>query len=324
MSMFVKAEKKAAKLRLSLSGPSGSGKTYTALLFAQAFAPNGKIAVVDTEHGSASKYADSFSFDVVELSNFHPTNYVKAIKAAVDAGYEVVVLDSITHAWNGPGGILSIVNQNFGKWKDVQPIEQGFIEAMISSPIHIIATMRAKTQYEVEKDPTSGKPTPKKIGMGAIQREGIEYEFDIAAMMDVRNTIMIEKTRCPAMQDASANRPDASFVKPVIEWLSGAPAHRPPPTVSTNGDHTKTPGDKSPAFKRFMAEGTKTFNGEWDNARHWLIERYTKKKTPDKVRASANDLYDDECTVLADALIAQRKFYQDEWESHKQPAPEAA
>lgn len=335
MSMFQKATKKEAKLRMSIAGPSGSGKTFTALLFAGALSPGGKIAVVDTEHGSASKYADLFNFDVVELSSFHPNKYVEAIKAAVQAGYDVVVLDSITHAWNGPGGILSMVNQNFGKWKDVQPIEQAFIEAIVSSPIHIIATMRAKTQYEVEKDEKTGKPAPKKVGMGAIQREGMEYEFDIAAMMDVQNTITIEKTRCSALQGVYKSCPDASFMAPVIRWLSATPAtqapepqQKQPPAVQHRqpaqrqsdpvvkevefmGDADKDV--KSPSVRRFHAEGTKTFGKQWDDARHWLIERYTKAMTPDKVRRSSNDMSGDELDVIADGLVEKRAYYQKEF-----------
>lgn len=308
---FQKATKKAAKLRMSIAGPSGSGKTYTALLFAGAFAPTGKIAVVDTEHGSASKYADQFDFDVMELTNFHPNNYVAAIKDAVKAGYEVVVLDSITHAWNGPGGILSIVNQNFGKWKDVQPIEQAFIEAIIGSPIHIIATMRAKTQYEVEKDERTGKPAPKKVGMGAIQREGMEYEFDIAAMMDVQNTITIEKTRCSALQGVVANRPDASFVEPVLKWLSGVvteqPAHRQPaqPEVEFMPPAQPEPTSQPPKLGTITdaqsgtlhALGTVLYNGEWDTKRHEIVKAATKKRTQ-----SSNDLTQAEAQTLIAGL----------------------
>lgn len=306
--MFKKAIKQSAKLRMSISGPSGSGKTFTSLLLAKALAPNGKIAVVDTEHGSASKYADQFEFDVVELSNFHPNNYIKAIKAAVDAGYDVVILDSLTHAWNGPGGILSIVNQNFGKWKDVQPIEQSFIEALVSMPIHVIATMRAKVQYEVEKD-ANGKPMPKKIGMGAIQRDGIEYEFDIAAMLDNQNTISIEKTRCPALQGQVVNRPDATFMAPIIKWLAGASIEAPSPEINVVD---------TPAFKRLMAVGTETFGEDWNDARPWLIERYTKKATPNNVRKSSKALTADECTQLADALSKNATAYSDAWHKTKQ------
>jgi len=227
MSIFKKAVKHEAKLRLALSGASGAGKTYTALEFATALSPSGKIVVIDTEHGSASKYADRFNFDVLELNNFHPNNYIKAIKAAESEGYEVIVLDSITHAWNGTGGILEIVGGRFDKWKEVNPIERAFIDAIISCKMHVIATMRAKMQVEVEKD-ERGKAVPKKVGMGAIQRDGIEYEFDITCMMDLSNNLTVEKTRCFDIAGMVANRPDKNFMRPILAWLSGAKAPEQP------------------------------------------------------------------------------------------------
>jgi len=313
--MFQKATKKAAKLRMSIAGPSGSGKTYTALLFAQALSPSGKIAVVDTEHGSASKYADQFDFDVVELSNFHPDKYVKAISAAVSGGYEVVILDSITHAWNGPGGILAIVNQNFGKWKDVQPVEQAFIEAIVGSPIHIIATMRAKVQYEVEKD-TNGKPSPKKIGMGAIQRDGMEYEFDIAAMMDVQNTITVEKTRCSAIQGVVVNRPDASFMTPILRWLAAGPVH---PEVQFMADGQPPAEDEQPAETRpgqiteaqlntIHALGVALYGSSatWDAKRPGIVDATSSHRTK-----SSKELWQAEATslitVLEKRVVAEAK-----------------
>lgn len=287
MTGFKKAVKKEAKLRMSIAGPSGSGKTYTALTLATKLANGGNIAVVDTEHGSASKYADAFNFDTMELDNFHPGNYVKAIKAAVDAGYSVVVLDSITHAWNGKGGILEMVGQNFGKWKDVQPIEQGFIEAIIGSPIHIIATMRAKTQYEVEKD-ERGKASPKKIGMGAIQRDGIEYEFDITCMMDVQNNIAVEKTRCPAMQGRIVNKPDGTFMEPIIAWLSGgAPLQ----------EEVKT----TPSFKS-MDDAIDTAVNEG-----WFATREEAEQTYNSVKAERKPQSPDEMWALWSAYKPQER-----------------
>lgn len=248
MSLFQPAVKTEAKLRMALSGPSGSGKTFTSLVFATKLASlgSGKIALVDTESGSASKYADMFTFDVAEMTHFHPQNYVKAINAAEDAGYDVVILDSITHAWTGKGGILDIVGGNFNKWKDVNPIEQAFLNAIIGSELHVIATMRAKTQYEVEKD-SRGKAVPKKVGMGAIQRDGIEYEFDITAMLDIENNITIEKTRCPALKGVRENCPDGSFLVPVIEWL-GSSGSKPDPEPQTqrNNRQADTDNDAQP------------------------------------------------------------------------------
>src|SRR5258706_185885 len=137
MATFRRAVKHEAKLRLAVAGPAGSGKTYTALALACALAAGKPVAVVDTEHGSASKYADLWDFDVLELERFHPDQYVAAIRDAVAAGYAVVVLDSLSHAWNGTDGILEQVEaigkrkyggNNFKAWGDVKPIENRLVE----------------------------------------------------------------------------------------------------------------------------------------------------------------------------------------------------
>src|SRR5665811_318110 len=108
---FQKATKQRVKARFAIDGPSGSGKTFTALVAATALAENGKIAVIDTEHGSASLYSDAFSFDVLELDNYHPNNYIKAIEMAEKQGYDVIVIDSLSHAWEGEGGALDLADE---------------------------------------------------------------------------------------------------------------------------------------------------------------------------------------------------------------------
>jgi AAA domain-containing protein len=221
MSMFKKAVKSESKLRMAIFGPPNSGKTFTALEFATGLlSPNGKIAVIDTEHGSADKYADIYNFDTIKLSNFHPNEYIKAIKEADVLGYEVVIIDSMSHAWNGKGGVLEIVGGNFSKWKDVAPIERNFIETILASNLHIIATMRAKMQVEVEKD-ERGKVTPKVIGMKPVQRDDIEYEFDLVFAMDVQNNLSVGKSRCSDIHGLTENRPTREFMKPIIKWLHG-------------------------------------------------------------------------------------------------------
>ena len=129
--MFKQAVKHESKLRLAIAGPSGSGKTYTALAMAAAL--GGPVAVVDTEHGSASKYADLFAFDVLEMeAPFHPDRFIQAIREAAAAGYKTIILDSLSHAWNGQGGLLELVEDaqkrmknanSFAAWRDVTPIQ---------------------------------------------------------------------------------------------------------------------------------------------------------------------------------------------------------
>ncbi len=242
---FKKAVKTDAKLRLAINGPAGSGKTYTSLAIGTALANGKPIAVVDTEHGSASKYADLFEFDVMELAApFHPNKYVEAITEAASAGYGVIVLDSLTHAWNGEGGLLDIVemiakrmkNPNtFAAWKDATPIQNKLIEAIIAADIHIIATMRSKTEYVLNDN------KPRKVGTSPVQREGFEYEFDVVFDMDIDNNAIVTKTRCPALTGGVFNKPGANVAKTLTQWLQGAPAPKPVASAVSNPGASQGP-----------------------------------------------------------------------------------
>lgn len=152
MSLFQKATKTQSQLRLALSGPSGSGKTYSALNVAQHLGKT--IALLDTEHGSASKYADRFDFDVCNLTDFHPAKYIDLIKAADKAEYEVIVIDSLSHAWFSE---LELAGKGFDGWKNVRPLERALIDAMLSSRAHVIATMRTKTEWIMEEHEQTGQ-----------------------------------------------------------------------------------------------------------------------------------------------------------------------
>ena len=222
---FIKAVKSQARLRMALIGPAGSGKTYSAIQLATTMTP-GKVAVIDTEHGSAAKYADLFAFDVLNLTNFDPMNYVEAISAAVKAGYETVVIDSLTHAWNGVGGALHQVDQaaarsksgsTFNAWRDVTPKQILLVESILQCRAHVIATVRSKIEYVLE----NGKP--RKVGMAPVQREGLEYEFDIVGEMDNDHKMIITKSRCPALADQVIDKPGRAVANEIAAWLQGAP-----------------------------------------------------------------------------------------------------
>lgn len=226
---FVKATKQQAKGRMALIGPAGAGKTYSALAIASHMGK--KIAVIDTEHGSASKYADIFEFDTMNIDNFHPQNYIDGIKAAADAGYDVLVIDSLSHCWMGKGGELELVDDaakrskgnSYVAWKEVTPLHNQLIEAILQSNVHIIATMRAKTEYSQEKD-ENGKTQIKKLGMAPIQRDGLEFEFDVIADMDTDNNFIVSKSRCPQLNKAVFNKPSKDVADIFLNWLgSGEP-----------------------------------------------------------------------------------------------------
>lgn len=227
MAGFQKATKKQAKARIALDGPSGAGKTWTALTTATSLADGGKIALIDSERGSASKYADRFDFDVLELDgNFHPDRYMEAIRQAASAGYAVVVIDSLTHAWAGSGGVLEVVDaaktrfggNSYMAWSVGTPLWQALIDSMLGAPLHVIATMRSKTKF-VEDD-SSGKKQYKRAGTETVARDGVEYEFDVVGDLDLDHTMVVSKSRAGERLKDVYRRPGAEFGEEVLAWLT--------------------------------------------------------------------------------------------------------
>lgn len=234
---FVKATKKQARLRMALTGPSGSGKTYSSLAIAKHL--GARVAVIDTERGSASKYSQEFEFDVLELESFSPAMYVEAILAAEDAGYDVLIIDSLSHAWMGKGGALEQVDKasakaqgggrnSFFAWREVTPQHNALVDAMLRSRCHIIATMRAKTDYVI--DDVNGKKTPTKIGLAAIQREGMEYEFDVAADLTLKHEFIPSKTRCKQLDGVVIENPGENVASILNAWLTDGEVSEEKPT----------------------------------------------------------------------------------------------
>lgn len=226
---FTPATRKRTLLRLALSGPSGSGKTYTGLRIGTILAASTplRLAVVDTEHGSASKYADEFAFDVLPMSAYDPRFYIEAIKAAAATRqYSVLLIDSLSHAWGGTGGVLDKVDRHakanrgdsFGGWRETRPLQRDLIEAMVGAPMHVIVTMRSKQAYEIEKD-ERGKTKIRKLGLKPEQADGIEYEFDIAGELDTDHVLAITKSRAKAITDNLYPEPGEEFAADLIEWI---------------------------------------------------------------------------------------------------------
>ena len=224
--MFQKATRKQAYLRLALTGPSGAGKTYSALLLAKGL--GGNIAFIDTEHGSGSLYSDLVDFDVVSLeAPFSPERYIEAIDAAIEEGYGVLIIDSITHEWNGKGGILEIVDtvtkasnskNSYFAWGEATPRHNAFIEKILQSPIHVIAAMRSKQDFILTE--VRGKQVPKKVGLAPIQREGMEYEF--TSVLDLTQgsnlaTVSKDRTRIWGIDPFLVTEEDG---QKLIEWLN--------------------------------------------------------------------------------------------------------
>lgn len=231
--LFTRATKSEAKARVAVTGPSGSGKTYTSLLWAEELAGDGDIALIDTERSSAKLYADRFNFYTLSMTPpFHPDRLVEALKDAEEAGFAVVVIDSLSHFWAGAGGVLEIVDEaksrfkgnTHAAWQVGTPIQQRMIDAILGFDGHSIATMRAKTEWAMEQD-ERGRTTPTKIGLSPQQRDMIEYEFTLMLDIDVEHRASVSKTRCELLADrtfAAAETVEAARL--FKSWLgSGEP-----------------------------------------------------------------------------------------------------
>ncbi len=237
---FQKAQKYGSHGRMALVGPAGAGKTYTGLRVLSAMCE--KIAVVDTEHGSASKYADIFDFDVLELESFDPALYIEAIQSAQRAGYDGLLIDSLSHAWIGKDGALEMKDKasqrsgenSFTAWRHVTPIHTRLIDEMLGCKMHLIVSMRSKTEYVIEEN-AKGQKVPRKIGLQPIQREGMEFEFDVVGDMDQMNVLSITKSRCPAMSGQMYTRPGEDVAEVFSAWLDGEEAPE-KPKVKPTGD----------------------------------------------------------------------------------------
>jgi hypothetical protein len=218
-----KAERKKAKLRLGIAAPSGAGKTYSSLLLA--FGLGGKVGLIDTEHGSGDLYAHLGDYDIIGIeAPYSVAKYTQAIKAFEEAGYSTIIIDSLTHAWAGDGGLLDKQGKladrgtnSFAAWRTITPEHNSLVDAMLKSPCHIIATMRAKQEYVLETN-DKGKQQPKKVGMAPVQREGMEYEFTVMLDVDMNHVASASKDRT-SLFDGRFFKIDSATGKELLQWL---------------------------------------------------------------------------------------------------------
>lgn len=233
---FKKATREAVKLKLAIAGPSGSGKTLGALSLAKGLAGAGRIALIDTENGSASLYGDRYEFDVLNLAPpFTSKRYEQALSAAVEAGYDVIVIDSLSHQWNGEGGILARKEEmdkrpgsnSYTNWATFTKEHTAFLSTILHLPAHVIATLRSKQDYVLETN-EKGKQQPKKIGMAPVQREGLEYEFSAVFDVQMDHRATASKDRTGLFEGELVDLLDAKVAKRLVAWLaSGAPVATP-------------------------------------------------------------------------------------------------
>ena len=199
------ASRDDAFLKIAEFGASGCGKTFGALVlstgmarvFQKKYGRKAKILLADTEKGRGKYYADEFEYSYCRFdAPYNPEAFIELINYAVEQGFDILIIDSSSHEWDGEGGCLELQQKAGGTyqaWGKITPRHNAFIEAIAYSPIHIICTMRGKDQYEVEID-DRGKTTVKKLGLGAKQRDGFEYDFTCSFMLDQRtHTVDVEK-----------------------------------------------------------------------------------------------------------------------------------
>jgi hypothetical protein len=264
-SPFRKAEKRAVKLRAAIDGPTGAGKTISALKIARGLVgPKGTIAVIDTEHGTAEKfYARITDFDCVELTKYQPMDYVALITAAAD--YDCLIIDSLSHAWSE--GILPMVDAKGGRfdsWKDVTPHHAALVRALLTHPNHLIVTMRTKMAYEVDKD-EKGKTRVTKLGLKPVQREGLEYEFDLVMDISQNHLLTVSKSRIEDLADVSVLEPGEEFGTQIAKLLDDGIPER-VDTVALAKELGATAGDVD-ALKKALAGAKITMDDLEDEAK---------------------------------------------------------
>jgi hypothetical protein len=220
--MFKPAERKQSKLKIAITGPSGSGKTYSSLVLASGLTD--KIALIDTEHGSATKHVGKPGippFLVDEIKSFEPEFYIRSIKEAIANKMELVIIDSLSHEWSATKKIAEDSQKggnSWSGWATATPRHQALIETILQSPIHVICTMRSKTEWIVDKDANTGKSKPVKVGLAPDQRQNIEYEYDTIFSINEDHVASTEKDRTDLFANFSGVL-TAEHGKKFKEWL---------------------------------------------------------------------------------------------------------
>lgn len=234
-----KAKREKIYVKIALMSPSGGGKSYSALRLATGMAneiekqsgQRPKILLANTEQKRGYYYANEFDYDIVDIDAPHnPEKYVDLINFAVEEGYGILIIDSSSHEWEGKGGCLELHQQAGGTyqaWGKVTPRHDRFIEAIADSPIHIIATMRGKDQYEIEKD-EKGKTNVKKLGVGAKQREGFEYEFTCTFLIDQKTHLAeVQKDNTHIFENDIATLLSETHGEKIIKWANSGEGYTP-------------------------------------------------------------------------------------------------
>jgi hypothetical protein len=218
MSTLRKATRTKAKIRLGLSAVSGGGKTYSALQIAYGLAGDwNKVAVIDTENGSADLYAHLGDYSVLSLKDTSPESYIKAISECEMAGMDVIIVDSITHEWEFCLQEQDRLGGTYQAWGKITPRHNAFIKSMLNSPSHIITTVRRKQDYEMTKD-GNGKMKVEKAGLKEVTRDGWEYELTVNLEMDMQHNATASKDRTGLFMGNPSFIPSIATGEAIKDW----------------------------------------------------------------------------------------------------------
>jgi hypothetical protein len=259
MAGFKRATKATALLRAAVFGPSGAGKTFTALSVAPGLAgPGGRIALIDTERGSASKYSDRFEFDVLELADQTVDGYVEAVGLAAAERYPVLIIDSLSHGWQS---LLEEVEKlakakyrgnTWSAWSEGTPLQRKLVRAILDYPGHVIATMRSKTEW-ITVDDGKGRKAPQRVGLAPEQGKGIEYEFDLLIEISTDHIANVIKDRTGKFQDKLIEKPGKEFGAALASWLAqGAPDANDAPAAVRLEPRAEMPEPPQPLYDQIM------------------------------------------------------------------------
>lgn len=230
MSGLRKATRTKSKIRLGLSAVSGGGKTYSGILIGKGLCGGdvSKVAIIDTENGSADLYSHLGDYNVFTLeAPYTPERYIDAIRACEIAGMEVIIIDSITHEWDGKGGMLEVMDSMTGNsytnWAKLTPRHRSFIDAILQSKCHVITTVRRKQDYEMVLN-DKGKLMPQKVGLKEVTREGFEYELTINLELDTKHYAVASKDRTGLFMGLPEFIPSEETGKKILDWCESGVA----------------------------------------------------------------------------------------------------
>ena len=289
-----KAKREKIYPKIAIIAPSGGGKTYGSFRLATGMAEEikrqtgkeAKILMGNTESKRGLYYANEFDYDIVDLdAPYNPEKFVELIEFAVEQGYDILIIDSASHEWEGKGGCLELQQQAGGtyqSWAKVTPRHQKFINAIADSPITIIATMRGKDQYEMNKD-ERGRTSVQKLGVGAKQREGFEYEFTCTFLIDQKtNTAEVQKDNTHIFDSEGPTILTEAHGAKIMKWANSGEGYT--PVVRHEEPTPEETADELKEIKKQIVARCTALGGTKNTKMMDLLKTFVDSGNPSKIR----------------------------------------